>query len=944
MSKLTNISPRKEANIGIINIIGGENIVDKIPIDGLTEISSKMKTSELKELLKIIDRKLYSQVKEVKTIHRRRKIEYKTIKFSTEELMILEEKRKTIIQLLNSRSLKRIKPRDYSEVKVTDFKVTYETVTRLPMINQKIDYEVKKKVIEMNNKVEVFEKDKIYRHVIDGNPVYSTVVEKRISFGDKSTKRGDRELTQRDILTLFNSGLIYQEMYLSDEAKMVELKDRFEKISPGKIHNEASILPSLNYFRKRDDLYVLMKNYYIPMNELQRISFKTEDTKTRASIAYILQIKGDLGDINALKACLVKTYNYSKKGWDEPEARSYNLINYEDNKIVVFGDKETIDEIENKFNELNGVDRNYKEDDNGYSLERLSRGESEALEKSKHPGFQGKGRPANSRDIKEASEILNEEFLKEYEDELEIVSRLDGRQSVPNLEHDLRNHPQFKSFRNETSNKLFFLIKELEESNPEDLKLSPKKYIALKNVLISFKMEKELEEEEEEYLFEQLDEDDKRYKSNRFLDIGNYKTHRNYYNQVGGVLKPYGHPQITHRRRENPPSIHRIRALRKEHNYEVQNVARCDKMNRRWAKAHNPTHLATNEMPERPIKLITLKVALENLHHHWTPKSKMPKPGLGNTVAKGTKEYLLNRYGIVNEDVIMETFLEIGVYNRREKTISAFNDIFSYKDGAKHLYLGKTNYKKEDFVIPKPLSEDGFKKKYCSPIRTISKKHIPILPTKNKVEEFIDMSGDYIPLKTSTEEEFDGLYEVINKKGPVYTIKIKIDGEIKKLYAKGNLSALELDSISYAGTRQPSVETRKYVETVVKANSQRYVIISGLAKGCDAIAHQTCLNNNGLTIAVLGCGFNKLYNKKLANDILQNGGLLLSEHSPNIQTSVGRLVERNKIISGLSDKVIIFEAGKGTRHTYDFAMENKNKQVFVQPCKANKDLKSRVDG
>ena len=970
MSNNSNLVPKRQFGaITVKNCTGGEIDLDAFKPD----LSIEDVPIEQFKLFKTSDVRKYAEdLKE--QLMRLRRPQTKVANRAS-KIEIKDERRKALIKILNQRAYKG--PRfDYSKLKLISFEHKYETVTRLPMINQKIDYEVEKKVIEMNNKVDVFEKDKIYRHVIDGNPVYSTVVEKKISFGDKSTKKEDRELTQRDILTLFNSGLIYQ------GEELVKLKDRFEKINPVKIHNEASILPSLNYFRKRDELYVLMRNYYIPINELQRISFETGDTKTKDSIAYILQIKGDLGDINALKACLVKTYNDSKEGWDEHEARSYNLINYEDNKIVVFGDKETIDEIEEKFNELNSIDGNYKEDDNGYSLERLSRSDEEALEKAKRPGLQGRGRPANSKDIKEASEILNEEFLKEYEDELEIVSRLDGRQSVPNLEYDLRNHPQFKSFRNETSNKLFFLIKELEESNPEDLGLSQKKYIAFKNVLMSFKMEKELEEDEEEYLFEQLDEDDKRSKSNRFLEEGRYKTHRNYYNQVGGVLKPYGHPQITHRRQENPPSMRAIRGFRRENNYNIQNVAKCDAMNRRWAKAHNPTHLATNGMPERPIKLITLRVALKNLHHHWTPKSKMPKPGLGNTVAKGTREYLLNRYGIVNEDVIMETFLEIGVPNRKEKTIKAFNDIFSTIDGGKHLYLGnkcvnsfeyaasKINCIHEDVlietvkelegyldnntynaitggVIPRKITEEEFKKKYCSSIKTTPSKHIPTIPTRNTIDEFIDMSGDITPLKNSFKEEFDGLYEIINKKGDVYTIKVKIDGEVKRLYAKGNLKALEPDSISYAGTRKPSVTTKKYVETVVASNSQRYVIISGLAEGCDEITHQTCLNSNGVTIAVLPCGFNKIYppkNKKLSDNILKKGGLLLSEYSPNITVSKGRLIERNKIISGLSDKVIIFEAGNGTRHTYNNAIKVPGKKVFVQPCNRNKDLKSRMNG
>ena len=924
MSRLTNISLRKEAKVGINNILGGENIVDNIPIDGLKEISPKMKNSELKELLKVINSKLSSGVKEVKTIHRRRKTTYKVVKFSIDELMVLEAKKQIIIDLLNS---KKVKPRDYSRTNVTNFEVKYETVTRLPMINQIFDYEVENKVIKMNY-------PKVVKRINELGKE-----EELILFGPKSIKRDERGLCQRDILTLFNSNLLY----LKDgKGKMVELRSAFESVKPHRIHVESDILPSLKYYNEKYGIFIKMRNTYIPLNEVQRISLETGNCRTKASIAYTLQLKGDLGDTNALKACTVETFNYPKRSWDKLEARSYNYLNYEDNKVVVFSKEDTIKEIEEKFNELNSIERNFKEDNKrGFVLEKLSKDEEKVLQKSERPGKLETPKKVISDDTKEASEVINEEFLDEYVEELEIVSKLDGRQSVSNLEYDLRNHPQIKSFRNETSSKLFFLIRELENNSYEELGISERKYIAFKNVLLSFKMEKELEEDESEYLFEQLDEDDKRYKSNRFFDIGNYKTHRNYYNQVGGVLKPYGHPQITHRRISNPPSLKTLRMFRKGN----RNV-----LVGKFAGISEPETLCkiyTGPSPNIDYNKDFFRSLDEEYERVFGVKTPTPSISYQTT---STKEYIINKYCIHKElDIAIETFFEIEGYLPDSEVKYILDTGVNMRDQVIHKRLGKTHYKRDNTPLPgeKGLTSKEFKEKYCSKEQYIPALVFPTVPTKNTVDEFIDMSGD-IPHYISSKRKLEDVYEIIEQNNDVYVIRTKIDGSIKFLYAKGNLEALRSDSISYAGTRKPSQKTINYIKKVVQVNSQNYVIVSGLAQGCDEITHNTCLDNKGVTIAVLPCGFNHVGNQKLAQEILNNNGLLLSEYAPNIEPhkkgNEWSYVSRNKIIAGLSDKVIIFEAGNGTKKTYEFARQNRDKQIFVQPCKANEKLKSRMIG
>ena len=113
------------------------------------------------------------------------------------------------------------------------------------------------------------------------------------------------------------------------------------------------------------------------------------------------------------------------------------------------------------------------------------------------------------------------------------------------------------------------------------------------------------------------------------------------------------------------------------------------------------------------------------------------------------------------------------------------------------------------------------------------------------------------------------------------------------------------------------------------------VIVSGLALGIDTIAHQTCLEEGGKTIAVLGGGFHYIYpeeNYQLAQAIVENGGLLMSEYSPSVQANTKNFPKRNQIISQISQAVLVIEAGirSGAKITAGYAKEQ-NKKVFVIP-------------
>lgn len=155
------------------------------------------------------------------------------------------------------------------------------------------------------------------------------------------------------------------------------------------------------------------------------------------------------------------------------------------------------------------------------------------------------------------------------------------------------------------------------------------------------------------------------------------------------------------------------------------------------------------------------------------------------------------------------------------------------------------------------------------------------------------------------------------------------------LYAKGNLDLLNKKSVAIVGTRMPSnygkIITEKFAEKLAESG---LVIISGLCYGVDEIAHRKTLDVGGQTIAIVGSGFNNIYpatNTPLAEEIVKKG-LLLSEYPPSFKPKRYTFPKRNRIVAGLSDGVLITEAGlkSGTIHTKEYAIEY-DKDIFAVP-------------
>ena len=156
------------------------------------------------------------------------------------------------------------------------------------------------------------------------------------------------------------------------------------------------------------------------------------------------------------------------------------------------------------------------------------------------------------------------------------------------------------------------------------------------------------------------------------------------------------------------------------------------------------------------------------------------------------------------------------------------------------------------------------------------------------------------------------------------------------LFIKGNPDLNVPRPFAIVGTRNASHEGRKTANEFSQALTKEGVcIISGLARGIDTCAHMSCLAAGGRTIAVLGGGVNyvtPIENEKLAREIIESGGSLVSEMRPEDAPQKWSFPARNRIIAGLSAGVLVVEGKRtsGALITADFATDQ-SRDVFAVP-------------
>ncbi|MEG1394141.1 MAG: DNA-processing protein DprA [Clostridia bacterium] len=156
------------------------------------------------------------------------------------------------------------------------------------------------------------------------------------------------------------------------------------------------------------------------------------------------------------------------------------------------------------------------------------------------------------------------------------------------------------------------------------------------------------------------------------------------------------------------------------------------------------------------------------------------------------------------------------------------------------------------------------------------------------------------------------------------------------LFCRGDISLLNADnSLAIVGTRKPTRYGRDVVTSFAKRFASNGIcVISGLARGIDTCAHKEMLDSGGKTIGVMANGIDKIYppeNRELAQQ-MATYGLIVTEYPIGTSPLAYRFPERNRIISGLSDGVVIPEAGlnSGSLITANCALDQ-GKELFVVP-------------
>ncbi|MBI4037230.1 DNA-protecting protein DprA [Candidatus Daviesbacteria bacterium] len=163
------------------------------------------------------------------------------------------------------------------------------------------------------------------------------------------------------------------------------------------------------------------------------------------------------------------------------------------------------------------------------------------------------------------------------------------------------------------------------------------------------------------------------------------------------------------------------------------------------------------------------------------------------------------------------------------------------------------------------------------------------------------------------------------------------------LYYKGEILPQDNKAVAVVGTRKITGYGRMVTEKLTKELvGFGITIVSGLARGVDTKAHQTAIENQGRTLAVLGGGLNRIFppeNTVLAEKIASGFGAVISEFPPHHPSLAGNFPARNRIISGLSLAVLVAEAAEdsGSLITAKLALEQ-GREVFAVPGPITSDL------
>lgn len=234
--------------------------------------------------------------------------------------------------------------------------------------------------------------------------------------------------------------------------------------------------------------------------------------------------------------------------------------------------------------------------------------------------------------------------------------------------------------------------------------------------------------------------------------------------------------------------------------------------------------------------------------------------------------------------------------------------------------------------------------------KKINQNFLELVKKSKNYEYFI--SDESITTKFSedklkeSEEKTEKIYNEVVNDSKISVITVFDDNYPKKLmdledskpvilYVKGNVNALSKANLAVIGTRKPLEASKNFERELVKSilKTSDRAIISGLALGCDKIAHETTVEENKITIAVLPSGLNNITpasHKKLAEKIIETGGCLITEYEPNKKAFKGTFIERDNIVAALADINFVIQCGEksGTMHTVNFTKKLKSKSQY----------------
>lgn len=208
---------------------------------------------------------------------------------------------------------------------------------------------------------------------------------------------------------------------------------------------------------------------------------------------------------------------------------------------------------------------------------------------------------------------------------------------------------------------------------------------------------------------------------------------------------------------------------------------------------------------------------------------------------------------------------------------------------------------------------------------------------EEKIKKFLRASWNHESIKIIEDIMYKQDIKLVDYYNDMFPNKLKhFDDTPSLLFYKGDLKPLNTNkSVAIVGSRKYSYYGEAVAKMLGKQLAKNSInVISGMAKGIDAFAHTACLQNEGYTCAVLGCGLDIIYpavNKKIYYDILKKGAII-SEFPPGTKPFNYNFPLRNRIISGVSDLVIVVEAAdkSGSLITASCAL-SQGKDVMAVP-------------